>query len=145
MHFDCQCIERKSTNRGHYYLRLLLATGPPFYKVIRATRRSTRLHCKGSTRLHFSVILRPKVLVRPRESNPRPSSLQSNALPTELTLPLNSGLYIRCKETDLPLGSVLSFNSELLSIQPWRRRHRKPHLTKSIGTLSNFITFDSSR
>ena len=113
MHFDCQCIERKSTNRGHYYLRLLLATGPPFYKVIRATRRSTRLHCKGSTRLHFSVILRPKVLVRPRESNPRPSSLQSNALPTELTLPLNSGLYIRCKETDLPLGSVLSFNREL--------------------------------
>ena len=62
---------------------------------------------------HFSVILRPRVLVRPRESNPRPSSLQSNALQTELTLLLNSGLYIRCKETDLPLGSVLSFNREL--------------------------------
>ena len=37
--------------------------------------------------LHFSVILRPWVMVRPRESNPRPPSLQSNALPTELILP----------------------------------------------------------
>ena len=34
--------------------------------------------------LHFSVILRPWVMVRPRESNPRPPALQSNALPTEL-------------------------------------------------------------
>ena len=50
--------------------------------------------------LHFSVILRPCVLIRPRESNPRLPALLSNALPTELTLPLNSGLYIRCKETD---------------------------------------------
>ena len=48
---------------------------------------------------HFSVILRPCVLIRPRESNPRLPALLSNALPTELTLPLNSGLYIRCKET----------------------------------------------
>ena len=30
--------------------------------------------------LHFSVILRPWVLVRARESNPRPSALQSSAL-----------------------------------------------------------------
>ena len=37
--------------------------------------------------LHFSVILRPWVMVRPRESNPRPPALQSNALPTELILP----------------------------------------------------------
>ena len=37
--------------------------------------------------LHFSVILRPWVLVRPRESNPRPPAPQSNALPTELILP----------------------------------------------------------
>ena len=37
--------------------------------------------------LHFSVILRPWVLVRPRESNPRPPALQSSALPTELILP----------------------------------------------------------
>ena len=37
--------------------------------------------------LHFSVILRPWVMVRPRESNPPPPALQSNALPTELILP----------------------------------------------------------
>ena len=37
--------------------------------------------------LHFSVILRPRVMVRPRESIPRPPALQSNALPTELILP----------------------------------------------------------
>ena len=36
--------------------------------------------------LHFSVILRPWVMVRPRESNPRPPALQSNTLPTELIL-----------------------------------------------------------
>ena len=37
--------------------------------------------------LHFSVIIRPWVMVRPRESNSRPPALQSNALPTELVLP----------------------------------------------------------
>ena len=31
------------------FLRLLLETGPPFYVVIRATRRSTPLQGKGST------------------------------------------------------------------------------------------------
>ena len=34
---------------GTLFLRLLLGTGPPFYVVIRATRRSTRLQGKGST------------------------------------------------------------------------------------------------
>ena len=37
--------------------------------------------------LHFSVILRPWVLVRPRELNPRPPALLWSALPTELILP----------------------------------------------------------
>ena len=68
------------------YLRLELETGPPFYVVIRATRRPRRLQYKGRY-LHFSDILRPWVLVRPRKSNPRPSPLQSSALPTELVLP----------------------------------------------------------
>ena len=54
--------------------------------VIRATRRSRRLAVQRKY-LHFSVILRPWVMVRPRESNPRPPALQSNALPTELILP----------------------------------------------------------
>ena len=31
------------------FLRLLMETGPPFYVVIRATRRSRRLQCRGST------------------------------------------------------------------------------------------------
>ena len=35
----------------------------------------------------FSVTVRPWVLVWPRESNPRPSALQSSVLPTELILP----------------------------------------------------------
>ena len=37
--------------------------------------------------LHFLVILRPWVLVRLQESNPRPPALQSSALPTEQILP----------------------------------------------------------
>ena len=37
--------------------------------------------------LHFPVILRPWVLVRPRESNPQPTALQLSALPTEVILP----------------------------------------------------------
>ena len=34
---------------GHYILRLLMETGPPFYVDIRARRRSSRLQGKGST------------------------------------------------------------------------------------------------
>ena len=63
-----------------------METGPPFYVVIRATRRSSRLQGKGSTFIS-QLFLRPWVLVRPRESNPRPPALQSSALPTELILP----------------------------------------------------------
>ena len=37
--------------------------------------------------LHFSVILRPYVMVPPQESSPQPFALQSSALPTELILP----------------------------------------------------------
>ena len=37
--------------------------------------------------LHFSVILRPWVIVRPRKLNLRPPALQSNAVPTKLILP----------------------------------------------------------
>ena len=47
--FGCQCIKYESTNWGHYFLRLLLETGSPFYVVIRATRSSTRLQGKGIT------------------------------------------------------------------------------------------------
>ena len=71
---------------GHYILRLLMETGPPFYVVIRATRSSSRHQGKGRTFIS-QLFLRPWVLVRPRESNPRPPALQSSALPTELILP----------------------------------------------------------
>ena len=39
---------RAHTNCGHY-LSVQLETGPPFYVVIRATRRSSRVQYKGST------------------------------------------------------------------------------------------------
>ena len=45
--------------------------------------------------LHFSVILRPWVLVRPREPNPRPSALQWSALPAELALPRVPFVFLR--------------------------------------------------
>ena len=33
--FECQCISHESANWGHYILRLLIETGPPFYVVSR--------------------------------------------------------------------------------------------------------------
>ena len=44
------------------------------------------LRCMQREYLHFSVILRPWVLVLPWESNPWPPALQSSALLTELIL-----------------------------------------------------------
>ena len=44
-----------------------METGPPFYVVIRAARRSALAVQREY--LHFSVILRPWVIVRPRETN----------------------------------------------------------------------------
>ena len=71
-----------------------LYLGPPFYVVIRATRRSSHLQYKGSTSISQSETLLPVVilppnslLVRSRELNLRPPAPQSSALPTELILP----------------------------------------------------------
>ena len=44
-----------------------METGPPFYVVIRAARRSALAVQREY--FHFSVILRPWVIVRPRETN----------------------------------------------------------------------------
>ena len=64
---------------------------------------SHRPRCMQREYLHFSVIFWPWVFVWPRESNPRPSALQSTALPTELILPrlLFTVSYIsgRCVKT----------------------------------------------
>ena len=51
---------------------------------------------------HFSVIVRPRVLVRPQESNLRPRAPQSSALTTELILPQSnendvSLFHVRCR------------------------------------------------
>ena len=46
MHLVSMYLERKY-QLGTLFLRLLLETGPPFYVVIRATRRSSRSHYKG--------------------------------------------------------------------------------------------------
>ena len=42
-------------------------------------------------------------MVQPQESNPRPSTLQSNALPTELTNPASpkSGIYTEVESKDV--------------------------------------------
>ena len=71
---------------GTLFLRLLLEMGPPFYVVIRATRRSSCWQGKCST-LISQLFFRPWVLVRPQGSNSRPRALQSNALPTLWTSP----------------------------------------------------------
>ena len=64
---------------GTLFLRLLPEMGPPFYVVIRATCEGLGI-CRARQYLYFSVILRPWVLVRPQESNPRPIPLCSQAL-----------------------------------------------------------------
>ena len=47
--------------------------------------------------LYFLSYFKPWVLVRPRESNPRPSALHSRALPTELILPRLNSLFVLFK------------------------------------------------
>ena len=73
---------RAYINWGHY-LSLQLETRPPFYVVIRATQRSSRLQCtrKGSTFIS-QLYQDPECW-----SSLRPSALQSSALPIELILP----------------------------------------------------------
>ena len=52
--------------RDTIFLLLQLDTGSPFYVVIRATRRSIYPFAGQRKYLHFLVILRPRVFVRPR-------------------------------------------------------------------------------
>ena len=63
--------------------------------------------------LHFSVILRPWVLIRSRESNSRPPALPSSALPTELVLPrlINQKYYPDLGSSPV-LNSQTSFHGE---------------------------------
>ena len=57
----------------------------PFYVVICVTRRYSRLRCKDSTFIS-QLLLDPEYWSGPWESNPRPTTLQSSALLTELIL-----------------------------------------------------------
>ena len=65
----------------------LVETGPPFYVVIRATQRFTRLQGKGSTFIS-QIFYDPEYCSGPGMSNPRPPALLSSVLLTELILPL---------------------------------------------------------
>ena len=48
--FECQGIHiARKYKSGTLFLRFQLETGPPFFVVIRATRRFSCLQCKGST------------------------------------------------------------------------------------------------
>ena len=78
----------KVLNGDTVFLLLLMETGPPFYVVIRATERSRRLQCKGSTYLHFSVIFKtlsigPAPGIEPATSH----SAVKRSILTELILP----------------------------------------------------------
>ena len=55
--------------------------------VLTTTPPLLLIHLRVFWFLHFSVILRPWVLVRSWGWDPRPSALQSSALPTESLLP----------------------------------------------------------
>ena len=59
------------------------------YAIFRGHLSYAKVHPPAVQReyLHFSVILRPWVMVRPQESSPRPPALQSSTLPTMLILP----------------------------------------------------------
>ena len=89
---------------------------------------------------YFSVILRPWVLVWPRQSNLRLPALLLNALPTEITLPLNSGLQTRCKKTDLPLGSLLSFNRELKRATTTATESTSHQITLNLSNVRDFFS-----
>ena len=79
------------------FLRFLLEMGPPFYVVIRATRRSSHFRAKAVPSF-LSHVYTLSVGPVPGLS-PRPPALQSSALPTELTC---------CSYTSIP--SIMGVN-----------------------------------
>ena len=82
--------------------------GTPFYMVIRATRVQRDY-------VHFPVILRPQVLFRPRESNPRSSALQSSALPTKLILPREKFFHPSVRLTNKSHAGLPPFDKPIKS------------------------------
>ena len=60
--------------------------GLPFYMVIRATQRSSRLQCKGTT-LITQLVSKTLHEYWSGSWNPPPPTLQSSTVPTELIQP----------------------------------------------------------
>ena len=52
-------------------------------------------------------------MVQPRESNPRPPALQSNALPTELILPRESNVLCCCFKMTMANLRKVGLNSDV--------------------------------
>ena len=85
--FRCQCIRHESINWVHYFYVSYWRRDRHF--TLSSEPREGLTACSTNWQreyLHFSVILRPWVLVQPRELNPRPPAQHLSALPTELTL-----------------------------------------------------------
>ena len=83
--FEFQYISHFSTNWGHYIY-------VSYWRRDRHFTWSSKLHeglffSERRLYLHFSVTLRPWVLIQSRKYNPRPPALQSSALMTELIPP----------------------------------------------------------
>ena len=91
--------------------------GMAFYVVVRAMRRSSCFSGQ-SPYLHFSVILRPRVLVRPLESNTRPTALQSSALLTELIWRQSYGIRVTRTACGGPIFSQWGFTCCFAGIFP---------------------------
>ena len=78
-------MKNLSIHLGHFFLRLLLK----MHGTAIFSGHLSHLHPKdypfaGQRQFNFSIVLRPWVLARSWESNPRPSALLSIALLTEL-------------------------------------------------------------
>ena len=81
------------------FLRLLVETRPLYMLSIHPSHAKVQPFAGQKKHLHSSAILRPWVLVRSRESNPRPPALQLSALPTELILPRLSDMHLNRIQT----------------------------------------------
>ena len=96
------------------FLRLLLEIGWTAISRGHPSHAKVWLLAVQREYLHFSVIftfLRPSVMVRPRESNPRPPALLSSALPTELILPQ---FFFKTTNMEEELVSEIGDDSRLL-------------------------------
>ena len=86
LYLSVNVFSMKVLKLGTLFLHLVLETGMSFYVVISKPREGLAA-CSAKGVPLIPSFLRPWVLVRPQESNPRPPALQSQASPTGLTLP----------------------------------------------------------